>query len=298
MCQHPLAVRTWLDIVRGHRLFRIKYPLTLYLNMRAPVRPVIAQRNESLWRINVDTLLVMREVRAACAASRQDQIGIATVSGNPNKVCICGLSAVELAVFPVIRVPAQRHNFRRIRRPRWIAVHSSRFRQLLRCSSCRRYSPQLPALVRPGYVSECLAVRRPSRLKFPRVAARHATRLSVGQIQRVQACERGKCQLLPVRRLHWVLNQPCLYRPVFHALRKVQLRPQLLRNLGGERNNRVSPSGQIQSPNLSVLVEDDFLAIGQERISWEKIAGETRLLVIARNRIFDPAIVASSQVAE
>src|SRR6267378_7218326 len=182
MCQHPLAVWAWLDIIRSHRLFRVKYPLALHLKMRAPVGPVIAQRNQALRRIDVDTLLVMREVRAACAASGQDQIGITTVSGNPNKVRVRGLPAVGFAVFPVIRVSAQCHNLRRIRRPRWIAVHSSRFRQLLRCSSRRRYSPELSAFVRPGYVSEYLAVWRPSRLKFPRVAARHATRLAVGQI--------------------------------------------------------------------------------------------------------------------
>src|SRR6266849_2887769 len=40
----------------------------------------------------------------------------------------------------------------------------------------RRHLPQLSACVRPGYVSERLAVRRPCRLKFPSVAARHTSR--------------------------------------------------------------------------------------------------------------------------
>ena len=128
MREHPLAIRAWHDVVGGDRFLREVQPLSFHHEMSAAVRAVVAQRDQTLRGVNIDAIFVVGEMRPARSARRQNQIGVAAVRGNPDKIGVGGLPAVERAVFAVIRVAAQQDNFRAVRRPGRIAVHSQRLR--------------------------------------------------------------------------------------------------------------------------------------------------------------------------
>src|ERR1700730_11462671 len=192
MSQHPLTIRTGLHVIGGDWFFREEYSLALDLKMRAAVGAVVTQGNQSLGRVNVNAILFMCKMRAARAASRQDQASVAAVRRNPYQVRIRSLPDIESAVFTIIGIAAQRHDSGAIGRPCWIAIDPRRLRQLLRRSSRRWHFPELPAFIRPSYVHEHLAIRRPCRLKFASAAGGHAARLSAGQVKGIKMSQRGK----------------------------------------------------------------------------------------------------------
>ena len=159
MREYPLAVGAGYDVVRRNRLLGEVQSLSFHDQVGAAVRSVIAQRHQALRRVNVDAVPITREMRPACSARGQNQVGLSSLRGNPNEVGVLRRSAVEGAVFPVIRVAAEQHDFCAVRRPGRIAVHRQGFRQRHRSSTGRRDFPQLPAVARPGHVNDGLAIR-------------------------------------------------------------------------------------------------------------------------------------------
>jgi len=170
MREDPLAIGARHDVIRRDRLLEKVQSLSFHDEVCAAVRAVVAQRHQSLRRVNVDAVLFVGEMRAARSTRGQNQVCVSAVRGNPDEIGVLRLAAVEGAVFPVIGVAAKQDDFRAVRRPRRIAVHRQRLRQLHWCSARCRDFPELPAVARPGHVNEGLAIRRPCRLKFVRAS--------------------------------------------------------------------------------------------------------------------------------
>jgi len=98
------------QIVRRDRLFKEIEPLSFHLQVRAAIRPVVAQGKESAGGVNVNAIFLVREMRAARAARRKNQIRFAAIGRNPDQISIAGLSAIECAVFTVVGIAAQQNN--------------------------------------------------------------------------------------------------------------------------------------------------------------------------------------------
>src|SRR5207302_7145006 len=98
MREYPLAVGAGHDVVRRNRLLGEVQSLSFHDQVGAPVRSVIAQRHQALRRVNVDAVPLIREMRSACSARGQNQVGLSSLRGNPNEVGVLRLSAVEGAV--------------------------------------------------------------------------------------------------------------------------------------------------------------------------------------------------------
>ena len=135
VCENPLAVRTWHQIVGGNRLFEEIKSLSLHLQMCAAVGPVVAQGNKSARRININAIFFVREVRAARTARRKNQICFAAIRGYPDEIGIPRLAAIECAVLTVISIATEKNNFCSIGRKSRIAINRQRLRKLHRCSA-------------------------------------------------------------------------------------------------------------------------------------------------------------------
>ena len=85
---------------------------------------------------------------------------------------------------------------------------------------------------------------------------------------------------------------------MFNRLREIQLGPQLLGYLCGERNYFFRSRGEIQPLDFPILVVNDLFAAGQEGVARKNVAGKERFLIVARDRIFHPAVFAAFQVAQ
>ena len=109
---------------------------------------------------------------------------------------------------------------------------------------------------------------------------------------------RGKHQSLAVWRFDGVLNQPDLHGPLLHFLREVQLGSDVLRHLRGKRNDAFRSGGEVQPSDLPILVVNDFVSARQERIAGKDIPRKKRFLIVARDWVPHPPIVAALQVAQ
>ena len=124
MSQYPLAVGTRLKVVGRNGLIDEIQTLALDHQMRAAIGAVVAEREQTLRRVYVDAILLVRKVRTTGAARRQNQICIATVGGNPDQISVSSLAAIEFTVFTIVGIPTQRYDPGSVRRPRGIAVHT------------------------------------------------------------------------------------------------------------------------------------------------------------------------------
>ena len=75
-------------------------------------------------------------------------------------------------------------------------------------------------------------------------------------------------------------------------------RPQLLVDLGGERDIGHLPRRHRDAVNLAAIRDDDGLVIGREPVSGIEVAGKPGFLVVAGDRIDEPPLVAARQVAQ
>src|SRR6266567_2184439 len=108
----------------------------------------------------------------------------------------------------------------------------------------------------------------------------------------------GKRQLLAIGRFDGVHDQAHFHGALFNGLRKIQLGPQVLRDLRGERNHFFGGGGEVQALDLAILVVDDFFAAGEEGVAGKNVAGKERFLVVAGDWILHPAVFAGFQVAQ
>ena len=298
MRKHPLTIRTRHNVVRGNWLFEEIESLAFDHEVCPAVRAVVAQGDEALRRVNVNAVLVVGEMRPACSARGQDQVGAAAVGGNPDEVGVPRLPAVEGTVFAVISIAAQQNNFRAIGRPRGIAVHGKRLRQLHRCSASCGNFPELPAVAGPGHISDGLAIRRPSGLKFAAVCGGEPLGPAAGQVHGEEVRHGGENEFFPVRRFGWIHDQPHLHRPLFDRLRKIQLGPQFLGDLGREGNYFLRAGDQIEAFDFAILVVNDFLAAWEKRITGENVASEERFLIVAGDWILHPTVFSAFEIAQ
>src|SRR2546429_7107469 len=174
--RHTRCSRDWSSDVCSSDLHQV----------RAAIRAVVTKRNESLWRVNVNAVFFIREMRPARAACGQDELGVAALGGNPHEDGVAGLPAIEAAVLAVVGVAAQQHDARAVRRPHRIAVDRQRFGELLGLAAACGNLPKLPALIVPTDIGDPPAVGRPSRLKFRRIAAGQALWLAVRKVEGVK----------------------------------------------------------------------------------------------------------------
>src|SRR5262249_4248507 len=149
--QRPLTVGTRNNIVRGNRFFGEVEALALDLEMSAAVGAVVADGNETSLRVDVDAVLLIGEMWAACAAGGNDQVRLAAVGGNPDEICIEGLATIETAIFAIVSIAAKEDDAGAIRRESGIAIHGERLRELLRLAAGSRNFPELTAFSGPAY---------------------------------------------------------------------------------------------------------------------------------------------------
>src|SRR5262245_20366543 len=133
--------------------------------MSAAIGSVITKGYQTTGRVHIHAIFFMSEMRASGAAGRQNQIGFAAIGGNPDKIVVLRLAAIEAAVFAVVGIAAEQHDARAIRRKDGIAVDGERFRELYGSAARRGNLPKLPALAGPGDIGDPLAVRRKRRLE-------------------------------------------------------------------------------------------------------------------------------------
>ena len=127
MGEHPLPIGTGLKVIGRNGFFEEKDSYPFDQQVRSAVGAVVAEGEQTLRRVYVDAILLVRKVRPAGAARRQNKVGIATVGGNPDQISISSLAAIEFTVFTIVGIPTQRYDLGSIRRPRWIAVHAKDF---------------------------------------------------------------------------------------------------------------------------------------------------------------------------
>ena len=193
--QNPLTIGTGHEVVGGNRFVGKVDAGAFDVEMSAAIGTVVAQRNQSAGRVNVNAILFVGKVRAAGAARRKNQIRFAAVGGNPDQIGVAGLTAIERAVFAVVGVAAQKNDFGAVRRKHRVAVDRQRFGELHRRSAGGGNFPELAAFAGPGNVGDPFSIRRPGRLKFGGFAGGEPLRFSAWQIERVKMGHRGKREL-------------------------------------------------------------------------------------------------------
>src|SRR5579859_7048451 len=234
----------------------------------------------------------------AGATRGNNQTDWTTVGGEPDEVGAAGDAEVEGTVVAVVGVAAQRDDAIAIGRPCGIAVEGGSLRELLRSATRRGHFPDLAAAGGPGDVGDRFSVRRPDRLKFLGVAGGEALRLSAGNVHNVKTRQGRECQFFAVGRFHGVLNQTNLDRPFFDLLWEIELGAKILRNLRGEGNQFFFAGRDVQAMKFPVVGVDDFLAAGEKRVAGEKIARKAGFLIVARDGIFHPAVLAGLEIAQ
>ena len=108
---------------------------------------------------------------------------------------------------------------------------------------------------------------------------------------------RRERELLPVGRFRRVLDQASFNRTLVHLLREIKLWSKFLRNLRRKRNDGLRAGHHVQAANFAILVVNNFLGAGKKRISGKNVARETRLLIVACNRVTHPLVFAGLEVA-
>ena len=110
--------------------------------------------------------------------------------------------------------------------------------------------------------------------------------------------QRGECQLFSIRRFCRILNQPDLHGTFFDLLREVQLRSDFLRDLSRERNQAVVTRRDVQPVNFSLGGIEDLFSSGHEGVPGPEVTREPRFLVVALDRVLQPAVLAALQIAD
>src|ERR1700751_5541250 len=265
--------------------------------MSAAIGPVITKGYQSAGCVDIHAIFFMSEMRAAGAASRQNQISFAAVGGNPDQIVVLRLAAIEAAVFAVVGIAAEQYNARAIGRKDGIAVDGERFRELYGSATRRGNLPKLPAFAGPGDIGDPLAVRRKRRLERSRFSGVELLRFSRREIECIEMSHRRKGKLFAVKRFGGVVNESHLDRTLVYLLREIEFGAEVLGDFGGKRNDGFGGGVEVQAADFTVLVVNDFLAARQEGVTREKVAGKDGFLIVAGDRIADPVVFAGFEIA-
>jgi hypothetical protein len=110
--------------------------------------------------------------------------------------------------------------------------------------------------------------------------------------------ESGEYEALAIGGLDGLLDEAELNWPLFDAHGEIEVWAEFARDFCAEGNFGVGAGGDGDAMDFSAVCGDDFLAVGSEGVIGKEVASEEGFLVVALDRIFQPVLFTTFEVAD